>query len=1284
MSNPQRRFTALYQAIIQVFSLPELQDLCFRLGYQPDRVASPQSTRDEFARKFIECLNEPGQVAALVDELKRLRPDAGTPNRWDILFATPDPELPRPGCPYPGMEPFNKTNARFFFGRDDEIKFALLHLRNQRFLLVVGPSGSGKSSLITAGVLPRLESSAYFPPGYWLVRVMRPTDDPTMALNAATGEASAIDDLLSAHTPAQKLLLVVDQFEEVFTLSSGDANRPRQKAFIAALNILRQREDCALIVVMRADFFADLMHSDLWPVPHEQRLEIEPLRGKRLEQAIIEPARQVGVELQPELLTQLLADAADEPGSQPMVQETMRLLWAEMEQCELTLAAYLQLGALDPIRHCGLAVAIATRANAVMAGLAGETERALAERVFLRLVEFVEGGQGAVRRQQSVAQLASVGDNPVKLGQVLKHLVDNRLLIASGDEEGEARKIDIAHEALLRSWPTAVKWIEKRREAELVRRRLESKAAEWKHWASEGQEAAGLLDEIELLEAERWLSTSDATDLGYSNDLVNLVETSRRFHEQARHEREMQRQNELDAANKLAEAEAASIKEREQALRRLRSRNLFLAMSLIVAVIALTLGAIRAVSQLTAQAQAQLDDNPPLGVLLALESQRAFAPAEARQVLADALFVYPPIFATLTGHHGAITALARSADGRFLASGSDDGSIIVRDAASDQQAYSLNTGSPVLKLAWSPFSPKLAYGLVNGTASIWNISQGLSSPLNLPIGKDRKVMIADLAWSPDGARIVVGWNDNQIAVLDERADSLVWSKALTASITCVGWSPDGTRIAYGSRDYTMGLLDATTGDLWFQLVGHIGSVYSVDWSPDGTRLASGATDNTVIVWDSASGNVIARLQEHTRAVNSVAWSPDGARIASASDDMSVMIWDAETHQPVSTFKGHHGSVAAVAWSLDGTRLFSGGQDTFVIVWDLAPQARPITNGPTHARYVHSVAWSWDGRFLASGSEDGAVIVWDSAERKPYKQLTGHTGTIQRLAWSPDGKRIASGSGSGENELRIWDVANSQTPTQALRVERLDHWVGGVGWSWDGRMFAVASAAQVTVEIRDGTYLTPLYGLAASDTTSPGITSLAWAPGTDQLAVGLYDNRVLIWDVAARRVRFILHGHDGPVYSLAWSPDGRWLASGGFDYRVLIWDTTTGQRHSTLIAHMEKVFTIAWNSRGDRLASGDADGWLLVWDVNAGQPVMELHGQLNSLYGLAWNHDSTRLAIASRSSDRTVHIVNARYLEQPCRWLTRNLMRSEWSALVPVWLPWWMSSQPTCDNLPLPD
>jgi hypothetical protein len=433
---------------------------------------------------------------------------------------------PRPSCPYPGMESFRPEDARFFYGREKQIQEIVVRLHQQDFLVIIGPSNSGKSSLVFAGLLPQLAVNPYWEPGFWHVVTMRPGAEPMSSLAAALGGNPAqldatVRTLLATHAPARRLLLVVDQFEEIFTqVHQGETGsdtpqtrRERQTEFIKALKQLSVLSTCAVVITVRADFYPDLMDSELWPLGGE-RLEITSLQGEELRAAIVKPAATVGVRIEEGLVERLVADAADQPGTLPLLQETLLLLWGRLNGHTLTLASYEQLGRDG---RSGLAVALVFKANDAMSRL-NPDQQAIARRTFLRLIQFGEG-RPDTRRQQALSALRSMEDDPNLFNRTLALLTAHRLLTMSGQEEGEV-KVDLAHEALIRDWPTLSEWVAARRDAERTRRRLEDKAKEWKEWVDQGQVENGLLDEGELDEAKKWLTNPHASDLGHRSELL--------------------------------------------------------------------------------------------------------------------------------------------------------------------------------------------------------------------------------------------------------------------------------------------------------------------------------------------------------------------------------------------------------------------------------------------------------------------------------------------------------------------------------------------------------------------------------------------------------------------------------------------------------------------------------------------------------------------------------------------------------------------------------------------
>ncbi len=436
----------------------------------------------------------------------------------------PPAQALRLACPYPGMRAFREQEASHFYGREAETDELLQRLRRHPFAAVIGASGSGKSSLVYAGLIPALRRSSLFGPGGWLIRSIRPGAHPLETLQTALGTADiGLFDpaaLLAAEPGAARFLLVIDQFEEVFT--QGAAERD---AFLAAIQRLVALRDCHVVLTMRSDFFDDLLKSTLWPLAQPHRLEIAPLGERELREAIVKPAEDTGVFIESALAERLVSSSAGQPGLLPFVQEVMVRLWEKLERRFLPLRAYealvLPLAGYSGSERTGIQAAMAQLGDEMIRSLSPEQQR-ISQRILLRLVQFGEG-RNHTRRQQPLSALVAEGDDPALFDRTLNYLVENRLLVLSS-EAGTEPRVDLAHEAMLTGWPRLGQWITEFQAAEVVRRRLEDKAAEWVRL---GRGEGGLLDRVELREAEAWLKATDLPTAGCSANLAALIGQSR-------------------------------------------------------------------------------------------------------------------------------------------------------------------------------------------------------------------------------------------------------------------------------------------------------------------------------------------------------------------------------------------------------------------------------------------------------------------------------------------------------------------------------------------------------------------------------------------------------------------------------------------------------------------------------------------------------------------------------------------------------------------------------------
>ncbi len=1194
--------------------------------------------------------------------------DATTPDRWPAVVERLCAELgcplpgpsPRPACPYPGMVPFTPGEARFFYGRENEIEDVWRRLR-QRYVLIVGPPGSGKSSLISAGLIPIAHERQ---PDYWLVREMRPGGDPlaglvqTLAPHPPPGGPmedagpalqgapqaedweGAVAALLAHNPPHQHLLLVIDQFEQVF------AQTPREKwaPFFRAIRMLRVARNCTLVLALRADFYPDLMASDLWPVYPDERLEITPLRGHDLRDAIALPAERQGVYLEAGLLERLLVDAAEEPAVLPLVQETMRLLWQRMERRLLPLSVYEWLG--DPSTgewqagRSGLGVAIATLGDATWAALSPQGQT-IARRIFLRLVQFGEG-RADTCRPQPVSALRTAGDDVALFQETLKRLADNQLLTLSsqspfrgkaseelarlthtrgipesvvpaqaikGDLSGEILSSQIAemsHEVLITEWPRLRNWVEQYREGEQTRRRLEARA---EAWLQAGGGKGGLLEGVELLEAERWLAPHplpggpmegaglagpDASELGASETLLALVRASR-----------------------ATQGEGARPSRPTGSLReKLLAFGKVAVVVLIIAAMGFGLwraqqDAARQAAMAEGEKQQRQQAQEAAATAQALADAEASARAEAELRQAEAVHAR----ATTVAQLAAVEATAQAeADAR-------------------------------LETAAGPEATAEAYRL-----------EATAAQTRAEAEEHNRAQIAL-------ARQLAGQALGHLNDLDR---ALLLSLEAYRVVDEVESEPEinglGDEIEFSRAELKRSLLAALTSSpqVTTFLHGHTMQVNSLAFSPVEGILASGSGDGTIMLWNVETDPpepIGAPLAGHDRGVVAVAFSPDtlasrgtgGRLLASGGDDGVVILWNVDTRQPVGEpLEGHTGSVKSLAFSpADGRILASGGSDATVILWDVETGER-IDTLRGHSDAVESVAFSPDtpasrgtgGEILASAGRDGTIRLWNVDTGALVQELEGHSGGVYTLAFSPDAAILASGG--ADQTIRLWDVEAGQPRErgQPLGESLTGHTDGvtGLVFSPDGATL-VSSSLDQTIILWDLETRQPLTGLAG------GVGAMAFSPGGEVLASGSKDSAIILWDLRrelpaiARR----LSGHDDAVKSVAFSPDtpasrrigGEILASGSMDGSIRLWNAKTGEPvGDPLAGHDQPVNSVTFSPSGELMASGGDDQSIVLWDVETREPLGDpLKGHVGAVNSVAFDPEGRLLA--SGSADSTI-------------------------------------------------
>ncbi|MBV8539502.1 MAG: hypothetical protein JO364_13950 [Pseudonocardiales bacterium] len=1132
-------------------------------------------------------------------------------------------------CPYPGLTAFGREQARWFFGRDQltaELTARLdARLRTGGVQVVMAPSGAGKSSLLHAGLLAELADGALPGSNRWPTIVFTPTAHPPAALAtqiaALTGAdpASLTQELAARSQPAEavlcqallghdggegsagRLVVVVDQFEELFTLCTDDQQRRRFIELLSGLASPRSEAGAdahplGLVVVgVRADSltaWAD--HSLLRAALQDSPLVVGPMSDTELREAILYPAQDVGLDVGPGLVELLLRDLGNtattvgesevtgyEAGRLPLLAHALRATWQQRHGHTLTVKGYQNTG--------GIHRAVATSADRIFTGLEPAGRR-VARTLFLRLVRIGDGTEDTRRR---VARSDLLRGLDPSVGPVLDAFTRGRLLTQ------EKETVEITHEALLRAWPLLRQWVDNDRAGNLLRQELDEATAIWNR---DHRDPAGLYRGNRLEAARAWAGSN-----AHEGDLSPAASAF------------------LDAST-----------QQERRAARLRRARLVLLFVLVFAVFGAAVVAFQqrataqserdtaTFNQVIAQADRLRGTDISLAAQLDLTAYRMRPTPDLRTALITMGSV--ALATPMAGHTDAVNAVAFSPDGHTVVSGSTDRTVQLWDVADPAQAKPrgpLLTGhtDSVLSVAFSPDGHTLASGSADRTVRLWNVTDpARPMPVSSPLAGH------------------------------------------TDSVDAVAFSPDGRTLASGSADRTVWLWNVTDPahrtPLGPPLTGHTDTVRAVVFSPDGRTLASGSVDGTVRLWNVTDPArpmpVSSPLAGHTDSVDAVAFSPDGRTLASGGD-RTVRLWnvtDPAHPTPLGPpVTGHTDYVHAVAFSPDGRALASCSSDRTVRLWNVTDLAHAVPLGPPltgHTNWVNAVAFSPDGHSLASGSTDHTTRLWNI----PSALMTGHTDIVSSVAFSPDGHTLATGS--HDRTVRLWNVTDPAHPV-SLGTLLAGHtgYVNAVAFSSDGRILAGGSADQ-TVRLWNMT--DPAHPSRLGDPTPSGMTgytgpvvAVAFSPDGHTLATGNSDRTVRLWNVSdpthPTPLGQPLTGHTDPVRAVAFSPDGRTLASGSGDQTVRLWNASD-PTHPTplgqpLTGHTDWVNAVAFSPDGHTLVSGSSDQTVRLWNVTdpthptpLGQP---LTGHTNSVTSVAFNPDGHTLA--SGSGDQTVRLWN---------------------------------------------
>jgi len=1058
-------------------------------------------------------------------------------------------------APYRGLEAFREEDAALYFGRERDVARVLERLRVSRFVAVVGPSGSGKSSLVQAGVLPALRAEGGATAGRRVLEMV-PGARPLAALAAqlarlpgaaapSPADLGADERTLDVATaralegrPAdERVLLVVDQLEEAFTLCNDEGERA---AFLGNLVYAATIPGGRTVVVatMRADFYHRLTeHPALRGLVASQQVLLGPLDARNLRRAIEEPARRCGLELEPGLTRRILTDVADRPGTLPLLEHLLLELWRRRRERTLTLEAYGASG--------GVEGALARRANEVYGAMDPERQ-AIARRVLLRLTQPGEGTEDT-RRRATRAELVTDPAEQADVDAVVESLAEARLVTTGVDEATEAPIVEITHEALIRGWPALRGWLDEDRDRLRAERRLSDAAVEWDR---------GGRDESALYRGARLAAWSE-------RDTAGLTPLEREF---------------LVASTARAE--------RDRHARRTRIRVAIGALSLALAVIAgVAVFAflqrddaadqrdIAESRQVAAGSRERLDADPEQALLLA-QSALAIAPtAQAEEALRLSASASRVRFA-FDGHDGPVRAVTATRDGELVASAGDDGTVQIWNPTDPQSdPLVLDAGSDVTALA-SADRDLVVSGARDGSVRQWNPVTGAPGPV-LDAGSGNAVSVGV---SEDGTVIAAAGEDGLVRVWSSGSAEPRVLEGEGVPLRGMAVSPDGRFVAAGGESPNTLLWNVRSGEVAQTLGGHTSFVSGVTFSPDSRRVLSASYDYTVRSWP-VDGGAPTVMDSLGTALTSVAVSPDGTQVITAAIDGSAIVWPATGGRRIADLPGHRAPATAAAFVPGSTFVVSAGEDGLVRGYDLATVQPAFLPSTTFI----------EGRFTGTRDDidlysyDGAIDRWHPA-----------TGRSERLA-EPGAQPL---NGISANDAG--DIARS-LPGRTVQVTRADgrELAPITGFPEEAYQLSLSSdGGWVALTDTVGRILAWDLGARQPRRIVAGRgneTSIA-AAGPGGAVAATLDGSVLLWARPGAAMRRFEASPLG-VTSLAFTPDGTALATGSSDGTIRIWPLDGGES-TALMRNPKGVQGMTFDDAGDLLVAAATDE-TRVWDWRRG-------------------------------------------------------------------------------------
>lgn len=1087
---------------------------------------------------------------------------------------------------YPGTRPFQENDRNLFFGRNKDIKNLSELIVLEKMVVLFSKSGYGKSSLLNAGVIPRLTEKEKFQ--VLNIRLNEQAKNPVDLVRHHLSKKAESNKFLSSkfNIPAElpndpaailwyyaksiqladkttkALVLVFDQFEELSNFSNSEIadfastlatllnlNLPEsvrmllRKKLEAGKGYFTEEETDQLLEPLNLKVVFSLRNDRIsllnklkgsLPAIFKKTYELQPLDEFQALEALLEPAEEPGDFASPEFTYSedaiaLILNSLKDQENQRIETFQLQLICQHAEELIIgkagTQTKRLELSAEELGNPEDI---FENHYNTIIASLPAACQHKA--RILIE-DKLIIGGNRVPLPESVIIEEHQIS------ADLLKTLVDKRLLRSEPNTVG-GLSFELSHDTLVAPIQKTAK----------VRRLQE---------AYEKAEK----DQLEKASIQRKLRRTRIL-LGTAGVALVIAVIALFFAFVQR--------------NKARNQEATS-------------KALILAYS-VIDHLEFGLGFIALRTAEAAYQKALKADSLPNRVFLKAISNALYDP-ESLQI------------SYFDGHQDAVNSVAISLDAKYFLTGSSDNTAILWDSKGNViQRFKEHKGA-IWSVAFSPDGNSILTGSEDGTAIIWDNKGNVIQKL-----EGHEGAVWSVTFSKDGKYLLTGSNDYTAILWDTQGNLIQKFDDHEDAVSSVAFAPDGKSILTGSFDKTAILWDIL-GNPIKKFEGHQESITSVSFSTDGKFLLSGSDDFTAILWNT-DGTKIQKFIGHEANVTSVAFSPDGNYILTGGWDNKAILWDKKGNN-IKEFEGYQIWISSIAFSPDGNSVITGGGDNTAILWDIQGKPTPIFEA--HQGSTTSVAFSPNGNSILTGSGDKTAILWDFLG-KPIQKFKGHKDSVSSVAFSPDGNFVLTGS--ADNTSILWN--NKGTIIQ--KFEGHQDAVSSVAFSPKGKSILTGSEDFTAILWNaDGTKIQEFIGHMAN------VTSVAFSPDGNSILTGSFDSSAILWDIEGKSIQKF-EGHRGSVHSVAFSPDGKFVLTGSDDKTAILWDRK-GKSINKLKAHWAAITSVAFSPDGNTIITGSEDYTSILWD-RMGKPINIFRMYENEVTSVAFSPNGNSVITGS--------------------------------------------------------